>query len=1075
MAHVHWLTSPVSGIGVIKNPTSGDTYQLLPAGSGYRLEGIETDSTRYWILPDGHSVPQSVLLAPPVYPTVVAAEAALAAHWDTDSHGHLALPPYPQQRITEVARAWRPGSGGLTEAFVDVIGTVLVHLLSYLVPRIMAECTPENVDELLHWAADPAHEEAIWQVVRAGTVAGSAGILTPLLLGSGGRAQLHRVLDYLRTPEGRRIAQRALSQLCAGGRAITGIRSPQVTPGAGTRLAQRVERCACMERLSCAHADTGRQLRELDRPWAVERLPSAPVRTIRKPTVNAGRMWQLATTSLYKGDDLISVAVREAAQNAVDNLRPAMRSGRVAKGTGTFEVTWDEDAGTITFADNGTGMDEDTFVNKFMELGAEGKTGEQNQDAAGGFGMAKAVLLGVSPTWRWEIRSQGWIHRTVPGTLQYETLTADTFARGVSLTVFDIKSSLEHSDLLNGYYSVEDRIKLTLGYFNIPDVTFKYNGQIIEPALPGRRGSVLSYPLNWGTGVDVQIKGYKRADTKGAIVVRLNDGIFQFATYGVTGLRSDIVLEVKTKIKAGNTGYPLPPSRDSFRGPAEWAMYNLRKTLEREAKSGDEDREYDDFLPESTNPEERKGAEAFDAAMQDAMDDPRIQELLQGIQEAAAALFIAEVEDEAKDVRREVESTTPAQDRGAEAEDPFSGWRTAAAVLPSGEEALSTEGRQAFVAAVDAVVQANPEGVRGTFYAGSAAEAGLGKIESGEPLTWEEGTALVDLIQQAGEMPTASGTDGGSGIGRAATQTQMGGILVQIMAKNGSSTAAVEAVKKKAKASNPFGAAAMVKVSRKNFDKDRAKKFMRSPKRWIPHLVAWESVLHLVHRAGNITIPYKPGYVLDDTVNAVAFGSGESGVNRRNYVLVNPFKLDVYLQAHAEHALSIANWLLTIACHELSHLPHMGKGHGEAFMVEREGLQLNVGFLLPAVEQIIVRVFKLKDPDKLTRKRIRDGRKRLQERLTKAERHIQQLEAANARDLREQRDLPARTTATFGDAPSWPATNVVRTLTLLGRAEALAAWALSPAGLQALGERAVPLARSLQNPTEALRLTHLGM
>jgi len=59
--------------------------------------------------------------------------------------------------------------------------------------------------------------------------------------------------------------------------------------------------------------------------------------------------------------------------------------------------------GTLTCADNGIGMDPDTILNRFLVLGESGKEG---QGQVGGFGVAKAVILGGSHDW--EVVTRRW-------------------------------------------------------------------------------------------------------------------------------------------------------------------------------------------------------------------------------------------------------------------------------------------------------------------------------------------------------------------------------------------------------------------------------------------------------------------------------------------------------------------------------------------------------------------------------------------------------------------------------------------------------------------------------------------
>lgn len=120
--------------------------------------------------------------------------------------------------------------------------------------------------------------------------------------------------------------------------------------------------------------------------------------------MNAAQMWRYFTTSVYSSGDLPVIATREALQNSADAIRAAIRARQIGAKDGRFEVVWDEAERTLSWSDNGVGMDSDTILKKFLSLGDTGKADAgSSQDAAGGFGVAKAVILGLSASFRWEL------------------------------------------------------------------------------------------------------------------------------------------------------------------------------------------------------------------------------------------------------------------------------------------------------------------------------------------------------------------------------------------------------------------------------------------------------------------------------------------------------------------------------------------------------------------------------------------------------------------------------------------------------------------------------------------------
>ena len=126
-----------------------------------------------------------------------------------------------------------------------------------------------------------------------------------------------------------------------------------------------------------------------------------------RPGVNASKMWAFMASSVYQSGDLPVLATRECAQNAVDICRAAVRARKLRAGEGRFEVTWDADRRALSWEDNGLGMDAETILTKFLSLGDSGKRdAADSEEAAGGFGVAKAVILATSPEFRWEIHTR---------------------------------------------------------------------------------------------------------------------------------------------------------------------------------------------------------------------------------------------------------------------------------------------------------------------------------------------------------------------------------------------------------------------------------------------------------------------------------------------------------------------------------------------------------------------------------------------------------------------------------------------------------------------------------------------
>ena len=116
----------------------------------------------------------------------------------------------------------------------------------------------------------------------------------------------------------------------------------------------------------------------------------------RLPAFTTGvDVWGFFAARLYSYP-LLPIVLRELFQNARDACRRVGHEPRIR-----IAVLGDADFryGQIVCRDNGCGMDEETILDRFLCLGGTDKT----QGDTGGFGIAKAVILGGC-TW-WEART----------------------------------------------------------------------------------------------------------------------------------------------------------------------------------------------------------------------------------------------------------------------------------------------------------------------------------------------------------------------------------------------------------------------------------------------------------------------------------------------------------------------------------------------------------------------------------------------------------------------------------------------------------------------------------------------
>ena len=785
------------------------------------------------------------------------------------------------------------------------------------------------------------------------------------------------------------------------------------TPSCGCRAAAAAQEA--LRAKATAAPPTGAGHLEVDRAalrvalgGRAEIIEAMNAKASGRPGVNASRMWAFMTTSVYQSGDLPVLATREALQNGIDAIKAAVRSRKTRMGEGRFTVTWDPERRALTWEDNGIGMDADTILSKFLSLGDSGKRdATDSEEAAGGFGVAKAVILGTSRTFRWEMHTRDNLAVSEGAEVDVQIFDAP-FRQGTRITIFDVADDF---DLTWDYARQEhvplaDRLRELLAANDLPDITLVLDGEVVPPMFSRRGGSKVSAEGSWGRGATAAVKAYRRApgDRQGAYYVRLG-GLFQFKVASQRGsLKADVVVDLLTSVRPGTTGYPLNAARDALQDHARWAFRDLVDEVERENESVGRSQEDEVFDPDSDDDGERKGAAELADLAAEVFADVAFQKALADAAGGIADFYAERAKDPG--VEAPTASLAPAGTRVRDGDGPSRG-----AVLPPGmvfpatptESDIASPVRElrAVLEAADAAQDAT--GARVVVVTDEVRDA-LDRADAGTLDGWGV-KALSAAIERAAD--TAIGPGGGG--------------LLQVVAITSRGEAALDAATPewvrpfdKPVRRNPFGRVAGLRISKKNYDRQRAYRFRKSFHRWMPHLTAWDATLRLVSAEAHIRRRFKPGFVLDDEL----IGLTTSTPSGANVVYLHPDRFEQVVKAHRERPLAIAAFLHGVAVHELTHLDgRMGKGHDEAFIAAREDLGHATGHLLPAIAVLVQRVLGL--PVKATddQKRIaslerqlararadkKDGRKaqalvtRLEGELAEARREVVDAQAESAR------------------------------------------------------------------------------
>lgn len=715
-------------------------------------------------------------------------------------------------------------------------------------------------------------------------------------------------------------------------------------PSSSRHRSLRIDRAALRQALG------GRaEVTEAHEALVVTEAPKAAGRL----QVNAGRMWSFMTTAVYQSGDLPVLATREALQNSLDAIRAAVRARQIGARAGRFAVTWDPATRRLAWEDNGIGMDAPTVLGKFLSLGDSGKGAASSSDeAAGGFGVAKAVILGTSETFRWVMHTRD--NRVVSLGADQEVQVFDVPRRqGTLLTVEDVPARFDSTwDRARGkYVDLAERLREVLGVNDVPDVELLFNGEKVSPLFSRRGGSrVSSGP--WGEHTTATVKAYHRApgDRRGAYYVRLG-GLYQFKQPSYRGnLKTDVVIDLTTKVRPGAYGYPLNAGRDALLSTAASYLSDLVDEVEKENESVAHDKEFEVFDPESDDAGEREGAKEIADLTAQAFADKDVQDALRRAVGGVADYYGAQ---RLSVQTGQTESDAPAGTRVAD-DGP-----TRRPVMPPGFE--PTAAADDLKSALEAITPGVPASVR--IALGHAAEGRLDETDA---------RALERAID--GAVVAATGAGGGG--------------LVQVapLVKHGAAVlAAVPARDRK----NPFGKLAGLRINKKKYNRGKAYRFRKGFARWMPELMAWDATLRLIAREAQIRRAFKPGFVLDDQVVGLAATSGSGAV-----VYIHPDRLANVIRAHRARPLAVAAFLHGVAVHELTHLDgRMGQGHDEAFVAAREDLGHATGHLIEVIAVLAQRLLKL--PETAEQRRAR-AFVRTTEQLRQAGRDLARAKAESA-------------------------------------------------------------------------------
>lgn len=729
-------------------------------------------------------------------------------------------------------------------------------------------------------------------------------------------------------------------------------------------------------------------------------------------SVAPSRMWKYFTNETYQSRDLPLLAVREALQNSRDAIRIAVETGQIKKNEGRFDVIVDRNRKSLTFRDNGTGMSK-AILKRFLSLADSPKqdkeldatieltvrkykrkhgTGDgafyvrlnglyqfkEGKDvysskkildadyvldyttsgATGGFGVAKAVILGCSTTFNWEIRTQNFL-MTSEQVQQGQVVQTDLpYFAGVEITIYDI-GYLDYSPDTYDHQKLEDRIRDQLAFNYLPSITLTINGEKVQPYFPDTRGQQLPESTELNT--------------------ILND------LRGGSGV-------------PGTPDYPFNLGRDRFNSTqTAQAFRNFQGLAQKEEPTKVEP---EDEIHDPRESEAKPGHEEIQEQVAKILNDDAVKALVQAGAKVARDFRKAQE----KESRVKAEAQAKAESREQRSEEragtgPSSYVPREVTYAP--REATPTE--QAMDAAVDQEVeikraeqkQVDPEEIfqskltvlsnyLSAYYELAGAKyydrqhvgvcvrllrdwAGFGWFGYyGERVSRYNVKNLydaLDVIQKNAAKPGVGGINFVLSI-----EAALEDVLRDLLAAHKVSKLDIDEVKRTRLSGNPFGAFAGLYIKRKGFLNREGKynsagvlKFKKNYAKYLPSLVLWDQLLRMViDTYGQVHKEIYPGFVLADDTIAIY-------IPQIDTIAVNPFFFQQAKDSY-NNSRDLAAYLHGLICHELAHAirgtGHGSNGHDEQFSIIREDIAFHTYSLIPAFSRLLSEVLGIPDPDR---------------------------------------------------------------------------------------------------------------
>lgn len=309
-------------------------------------------------------------------------------------------------------------------------------------------------------------------------------------------------------------------------------------------------------------------------------------------------IWKLQCQNLYNSKNLGALAVRECIQNSVDAITKAAKQGLISKYDGLIEIQYD-DSSTVTITDNGCGMDIKTIHDKFLKLGGTTKGDEDN---VGGFGLAKAVILGCGDWFSIETQDNYLCSDDLG---QKPVSKTSKFRQGTQITIKNVQTSKTtvvadapdtfKNSILEYILSSEIPYRVTVNGTEYTPWFCKSRKTYRSPAKFDISSSMI--PDNTKLRIDV----YKEnSNYSKYLFIRLR-GLTQFKQYLGWNANCHIVVDFDTKLDPRSTEYPFSTNREGLKAQFQGILEAIRDKVTQSPMSISSEDDFKETLYENTN------------------------------------------------------------------------------------------------------------------------------------------------------------------------------------------------------------------------------------------------------------------------------------------------------------------------------------------------------------------------------------------------------------------------------------------------------------------------------------------